>query len=222
MRHKIKKYLFRFRDFMRKQYHALKALRLKNKTPTILTNNCVGGVIYHDLGLKFYSPTINLWMRTDDYLCFLENLEAFISVDVKEVFEDSITYPIGCLSLPDGQTVRLYFMHYASFEEAHQKWNDRKKRINYDNLFAIMEFPGKNTTEERYASVIERFDHTPIPYKALLTANQTANSPNAVVMDFYQKESYLPGRILKYKSRFSIKRYLDEFDYISFLNSHSS
>lgn len=32
-------------------------LRLKNKDFSILTNHCMGGIIYHDLGLKFLSPT---------------------------------------------------------------------------------------------------------------------------------------------------------------------
>ncbi|MGZ1316735.1 DUF1919 domain-containing protein [Lactobacillus delbrueckii subsp. bulgaricus] len=29
------------------------------------------GVIYHDLGLQFKSPTINLWFKPKDYIKFL-------------------------------------------------------------------------------------------------------------------------------------------------------
>ena len=37
-------------------------LRLKNKDFSILAPTCIGGVISHRLGLKFLSPTINLYM----------------------------------------------------------------------------------------------------------------------------------------------------------------
>ena len=36
--------------------------------PSIICSNCIGGEIYHDLGMKFYSPTINLWMSESDFL----------------------------------------------------------------------------------------------------------------------------------------------------------
>ena len=36
-------------------------VKLFNQTPCIIASNCNGGIIYHDLGLKFLSPTINLF-----------------------------------------------------------------------------------------------------------------------------------------------------------------
>ena len=41
---------------------------LKNKDFTIISHNCVGGVIYHDLGLKFNTPTINLFFMAKDFI----------------------------------------------------------------------------------------------------------------------------------------------------------
>ena len=202
----------------RKVYHVFKSFRLKNKTPTILTNNCVGGMIYHDLGVRFFSPTINLWMRDDDYLTFLEQLQEFLSADVEEVQETGIQYPVGCLSGPNGAQVRLYFMHYSSFQMARKKWNERKRRINLDNLYAIMEYPGFDVPEARFFETVKRFDSLPIQNKRLLTGHLT-DSPNAVVMDVLSEERFLPGKILRYKTRCSVKRFLDDFDYIRFLNT---
>ena len=65
-------------DSVRKFYHVLKRTRLKNSCPTIISRNCVGGIIYHDLGLKFNSPTINLSMSNDDYIKFVEHLDSFV------------------------------------------------------------------------------------------------------------------------------------------------
>lgn len=42
--------------------------RLRNSSPTIISNNCCAGFIYHDLGLKFNSPTINLTVKIFRFL----------------------------------------------------------------------------------------------------------------------------------------------------------
>lgn len=53
--------------------------KLKNENFTILASECAGGVIYHKLGLKFLSPTINLWFKPSDFLKFLNNLEYYLN-----------------------------------------------------------------------------------------------------------------------------------------------
>jgi uncharacterized protein (DUF1919 family) len=54
-----------FRNRYREQIRSFKLKaersRLTNKEVTIFSSNCIGGVIYHDLGLRFMSPTINLF-----------------------------------------------------------------------------------------------------------------------------------------------------------------
>lgn len=49
-------------------------IRLKNREFTILCSNCIGGIIYHRLGLQFRSPTVNLWMHQRDFLNLITNL----------------------------------------------------------------------------------------------------------------------------------------------------
>lgn len=46
---------------------------IKNKDFTIFSSNCTGGVLYHDLGLEFLSPTINLYMNCEDFIKFCED-----------------------------------------------------------------------------------------------------------------------------------------------------
>ena len=43
-----------------KEYNRKKRSRLKNTDFTIIASNCCGTMMYHDLGLPFLSPTINL------------------------------------------------------------------------------------------------------------------------------------------------------------------
>lgn len=106
--------------------------RLKNKNFTILAPTCIAGVMYHELGQKFLSPTINLWMYDKDFLKFVHNLKDYLSYDLR--FVDGIDdTPTAYLN-----DILIHFNHYHSNEEAKQKWDERKNRINYDNLFIIM------------------------------------------------------------------------------------
>ncbi len=106
--------------------------RLKNKDFSIICSNCIGGVIYHRLGKKFLSPTINLWLHQDDFLKFVLNLKEYILKDL--VFIDSeYDYPVGMLD-----DIKIYFNHSKTKEEAKKNWDRRKERINYENLFIIM------------------------------------------------------------------------------------
>lgn len=41
--------------------------RNKNQRFTLLTANCMGGYIYHQLGVGFLSPTINLMILQSDF-----------------------------------------------------------------------------------------------------------------------------------------------------------
>jgi uncharacterized protein (DUF1919 family) len=58
-----------------------------------------------------------------------------LSLDLLEQTELSEKYKFPVGSIGD---VVIYFMHYTSFKEASIKWNERKKRVNYENIFFIM------------------------------------------------------------------------------------
>ncbi len=208
-------------DILRSRYHLRKGRRLTNRTPTILSNNCVGGIIYHDLGLQFCSPTVNLRMDPADFLTLLENLEAFFAADVEEEFMEGVQYPIGRLTIPGGASIRLDFMHYSTFQEARQKWNDRKKRVDLNNLFAILHYPGDLVSEDQLTETVRRFERIDVPGKAMLTAVRGDAIPDAAGIVFCSRPDFRAERILEYKGKYSMRRFLDDFDYVSFLNSGS-
>lgn len=53
----------------------------------------------------------------------------------------------------------------------------------------------------------------------LITKTNPTNSKNIYTHDIMLKENYRFGEILQYKSRFSLHRYMDEIDYVGFLNT---
>lgn len=120
------------RKIYRKLSRALKRKKLKNKNFTIIAPTCIAGVIYHELGEQFLSPTINLWMYDKDFLKFAHNLKEYLSYELKFVQGIDETPTAYC------GDILIHFNHYKTEEEANAKWIERKQRVNYDNLFIIM------------------------------------------------------------------------------------
>lgn len=127
--------------YIQRYYNAKNRARLTNHEPTLICNNCTGGILYHWLGLQFRSPFINLYLTTADFLSALERLADFLSAPIDEVKDSRYPYPVG-RSQCHGEL--LHFMHYDSFTEAYQKWNERKQRINWDNMGVMLtNWPGE-------------------------------------------------------------------------------
>ncbi|MBD8501213.1 DUF1919 domain-containing protein [Paenibacillus arenosi] len=189
-----------------------KRRRLTNKTPTIISNNCVGGIIYYDLGLPFNSPTINLYFEHDEFITYVTYLEEYSKTELFEDMDTEENFPIGVLRNEYGE-VRLYFMHFSSFEEAKEKWEERTKRIDFTNIFIIMD-GGLHYSKED----LEQFDNIKYKNKIILTNGVESSSKSSFPMSFYD-ETYFSGKLLALKSIISRERYLDEFDYVSFLNA---
>ena len=123
-------------------------LALKDDPPTIFADNCLGGLLYHRLGLKFMSPFINMWMDPADYLKFLEQPREYMNREVTclgEEYEEvqARNYPVGDLG-----GLRLHFNHYHSFEEAKAAWDKRRERIRWDRLLVLMHTQDRAQAEE--------------------------------------------------------------------------
>ncbi|MBR6572205.1 MAG: DUF1919 domain-containing protein [Clostridia bacterium] len=198
------------RAFRNIRYKILRK-HLINKNPSIISSDCFGGIASHNLGLKFNSPTINLYFNKEGFFTFVENLEGFLNVDLTEVKDSELEYPVGRLQFNE-KTVDVFFMHYKTFEQANNKWNDRRKRVDFSNIYII--YLTAFVSEEDIA----RFDALPYKNKMLIADKNPTNSKNVVTHDVFLKKDYKPGEILTYKSVFSLKRYMDDIDYIGFLN----
>ena len=70
--------------------------RLRNKNFTVISNNCIAGCILHDLGMRFDTPTINLFIPFPDFIQFLRNLKENLTKEIVDISGDS-PYPIGLM-----------------------------------------------------------------------------------------------------------------------------
>lgn len=103
---------------------------LRNEGFSIISQNCIGGVFYHDMEMEFLSPTINLFIPQPDFIYFVLNLEQYLSMELKIRWGEE--YPIGKLG-----NITIYFMHYRSCTEAEKAWNKRKKRVNFQKIIVL-------------------------------------------------------------------------------------
>ena len=131
----LNKKIIPIRVFEIPYFDFLKYEKLIKNPPSIISAHCWGGLLYHELGLKFTSPFINLFMSDKDFNKLSKNLHYYMSQDLKykeEGYEVNLKSKFPIATLGD---LTIYFNHYSTFEEAKQKWDERKNRINYDNLF---------------------------------------------------------------------------------------
>lgn len=186
---------------------------LTNKDITIVCNNCIGRVIYHNLGLRFLSPTINLSIQGEEYLEFVKNFKYYISCDIVES-ETEEKYPVGIIK-PENEKyipIHLHFQHYKSFEQAKYKWNERKTRINWDNILFIWEFYDLSYEN----SLIYEFDKFPVN-KMIITHRFFDNLDNQYQVSCYIDDKPV-SKILSYNG-LTGKRFLDEIDYVTVMNN---
>ncbi len=187
--------------------------RLKRHDCTIISVNCTGGILSHDLGLQFQSPTVNLFFCAEDFIKFCENLKYYLSIEQFVECKDSTiigerTYPIAYLG-----DLTLFLVHYHSVEEAQEKWNVRKKRVNWDNIVII------NTDREGMTDELrDRFEQ--LPYRKVMFVNQPDEKHKSC---FYIKgyEEQNSVGIITDHSTWDGKRPIDQFDWVSFLNGES-
>ena len=53
--------------------------------------------ILSDLGIRFNSPFVNLWVKPKDFIKILSDFDKYMSAELVEIKEESINYPIGKL-----------------------------------------------------------------------------------------------------------------------------
>lgn len=166
-----------------------------------------GGVILHELGERFNSPTVNLFFKAEDYLKFLENLDYYLKQALVEV-ESEKNYPVAKLD-----DITIYFMHYSSFDEAKTTWKKRVARINKNNLYVI--FVQQSGCTER---VLEEFDKLPYKHKLALTSEPMSEIKCSYCIPGTAQSNGEVMDLCKYEGKFTGKRWIDEYDYVGFLN----
>lgn len=129
---------------------------------SFISSNCIGSRISILTKSPYLSPTVNLWFEPEDYLAFVEHLDAYRALDgaFREDRETSarLGYPVGLIGGGDLPEIRVYFMHYRTLDEAVETWRRRFERVRHDRI--SLTFADREGATLHH---LRRFDALPYP-----------------------------------------------------------
>lgn len=202
----LKRISNRINRYFRQFINAKNRKRLKNKTPTVISSNCTGAFMLHDLNLRFNSPFVNLYLTPKDFIRYLKNIDFYQHQPLTFIQTDK-NYPVAKLA-----DIEIYFMHYHSEQEATQKWQERSQRINFDDLYIIMTDRDGCTYQD-----LAEFDQLPFKNKVVFTYKDYPEFKSAVKISGFS-ENKMVGDLFENTGLFG-KRYYDQFDYVEWFNN---
>lgn len=164
---------------------------------TVISQNCIGGVFTHDLGMPFCSPTVNLYLPAADFIKFAKNLEHYLNAELKLTWGEE--YPVGTL-----EDIKIYFVHYDHCRQALEAWERRKKRVDLSKVLVL------STDRDGFSEALfEQWKTIPYP-KLLFTACQAyADHEDALYFPQYEQQGCVPDLIPKrefYKKKVLLKK----------------
>jgi uncharacterized protein (DUF1919 family) len=195
---------------IRKIFSPIRRIGLKNRSFSIISNNCWGGVVYDIFGLEYQSPTIGCYFFSKDYILFLNNLRQYLASDLIFVpFKQSKYYSVLSLKMKDcviGRigSIEIIFLHYSSFQEAKEKWTRRCKRVNFDNL--LVKYSDQNLFQA--ADYLE-FEKTNFRNKLFITGNRNYKENDCVYLPKFRKIGYAVDDIKPSLKKIKIKQVLN-------------
>lgn len=192
--------------------------RNNNKDFTLISQNCIGGVIYSTLGIPFKTPTINMFIEDMNFIKLVEKFEYYMSIPASPLIDeyidpvnDSIRYPK--IKVDD---IEICCSHYKNCEEAIEAWERRRKRVNFENIYVI----GNSWNLHENYDLVERL--CKCKYKTVIFTYKKCNNEKCV---------HLPGEVWKFDERGIIRpnitdfikagdlRYYEKiFDFVAWLN----
>lgn len=179
-------------------------LDLADSDFTIVSNNCWRGYVYQNLHVSFNSPFIGLFILPEDYYKLTANFRDYMEKEIW--FDENMTYfPTGDYYYPVGHLgdVTIHFLHYKTSLEVKEKWDRRKARINYDNLY--FKFDNADGASDE---LLEKFDQLPYHNKVIFVHKPYPNLKSAICLDNQEHldNAYLDPNVYNY------------FDMIGWLN----
>lgn len=183
----------------------------------IISNNCIGGLLYNDYGMRFDSPTVNLQFSANDFLKFAANIDYYLQHDITEVknlskefyrgFDrENDPFPVGRID-----DVNVYFQHYVTFEEAVWAWQRRKERY-YESVKAGYVVNLIFLLKECQQDILEEFEKLPQQHKIMLTES-AITGPNVFNFDLRKAgEAWYA-----YEKGISLKKTYEQFDFANWL-----
>lgn len=140
--------------------------RLKTQEFTVISNNCFGGFVYQRYGLPYKTPTAGVFFMPKDFLRLLERPQTYFSLPLE--FVEPMTTPHAEVLRADDEhygqypvarlgDIYVYFMHYATVQEAQEKWVRRCARICWNRV--LYKFCDQNGATKEDIAAFDALPH---------------------------------------------------------------
>ncbi len=150
-------------------------------------------------------------MLPKDFIKFCSNIKFYISHDLVLIEQKQYSFPVVLIN-----DITLYCVHYNTFEEVVDCWQRRKERIQWNNMYLIMAERDGCSYEE-----LLEFDKLPYKNKVVFVHKPMPEIKSAVYIkdiEMKEKNGHKVKVLTDWKGKYSTKRYIDDFDYVNFLN----
>jgi uncharacterized protein (DUF1919 family) len=177
---------------------------------SIISNDCFGAEMYRWIDRPYNTPFVGLMVMAPCYISLVQDFEQKIYQPLRFVkytkypgmehfWLQRNQYPIGLID-----DVEIHFLHYQTENEAYDKWNRRRDKLDLDNLRF------KFCTGKDYASpeLVKLFDALKQPFKLCLGEESISG---------YHSFAYIPG--LPYDGAAAFRHSLQYINLINWLQN---
>lgn len=137
---------------------SFRSRKLNNKDFTIISNNCWAGICYEYFHMLKRTPTVGVYFYPNDYIKFISDLKHYIDIEIQMITCEESKHAAemkqrGEENVPVGKLddVEIIFLHYRDPSLAKDKWERRKRRINWENLIIKFSYMNGCTDEHIHA-----------------------------------------------------------------------
>ena len=154
LKKKLKDIIFKYTGMIRQK-------KIYNKSFSLISNNCWGGVIYRNFHIPYQSPTCGTFFMAPEYIKFIYDIKKYLNGNITEISIDQSKYKEYLINKKyDGflgkiDDVEICFLHFNSFDEIKEKWKRRSERINWDRI--IYKFNDQNLCSINELEAFEKF-----------------------------------------------------------------
>lgn len=196
----------------------IRHLLLRDLDFSIISNNCWGGVVYEYLALQKKSPTIGCYFFADDYMRFISNLRYYLSQEIEIIDATKSKHSKALqekyeMDIPVGKIddVEVMFLHYKNKNIAKDKWERRRKRVNFDNI--IVKFSDMNEcTEEMLRKFDEQeFENIKNVKKIMFIKKPNNDYKNAIYYKGFEEAQTIENDTWYFKKYFRFYKFLNGF-----------
>lgn len=202
--------LNRFRYVHKQRY------KIKDAGFSLVSQNCIGGILYSDMGLQFNSPTVNTLIRGESYLRFVNDIDKYIAITPVAAPGEDLANGKPALLLGD---ITVCCPHSESTDKALVDWERRAKRFDGRDMRLI----ATTWDLEENRGLIHRF--LSLPYrKVLFTCDNSISGSDVFNLDanrYRSIDGFRQDNTFNVMARipWSGKRVFEDcFDWVEWLN----